>query len=255
VHSDVDASEAAAGGAAVHSDVDASEAAAGGAAVHSDVDASEAAAGGAAVHSDVDVSDGWADESSVPSGVAPIDSYRADALVELADRYLAESDPTGAINRSAPAILVRVDLLTLTGDTTEPGDLNGYGAIPPGLARHLAAEPTSTWRRLITDPTGEPVNLGATRYRPPKSLADFVRAKHRTCIWPTCNRPAEACDLDHTTAWPEGHTCADNLAPMCSQHHHLKHESGWTVRKDPTTRQYLWTSPTGRTYRNPITRT
>ena len=192
-----------------------------------------------------------ADESPTPSGVAPIDAYRADALLELADRYLTESDPTGAINRAAPTIMVRVDLLTLTGDTTEPADLNGYGAIPPGLARHLAADPTSTWRRLVTDPTGEPINLGATRYRPPKSLADFVRTKHHTCIWPTCNRPAETCDLDHTIAWPKGHTCADNLAPMCSQHHHLKHESGWSITRDPTTGIVEWTSPTGRKYINP----
>ena len=43
---------------------------------------------------------------------------------------------------------------------------------------------------------------------------------------------------------------ADNLQPLCARHHHLKHEAGWSVRREPdgTT---TWTSPTGHTYTRP----
>ncbi|MDT4914948.1 MAG: hypothetical protein QOC66_4076, partial [Pseudonocardiales bacterium] len=42
----------------------------------------------------------------------------------------------------------------------------------------------------------------------------------------------------------------DNLQPLCARHHHLKHETRWTVRRDPdgTTR---WHSPSGHTYARP----
>jgi hypothetical protein len=181
----------------------------------------------------------------------PIDAYRADALVELAQRYLTQCDPTGTINRQTPAVHVVVSLTTLTGESDEPGDIIGYGPIPAALARQIAADPGGTWQRLVTDPIGHLIDYGKTRYRPPQHLADHIRSRDRTCTFPTCNRAAQPCELDHVIPWSQGGTTsADNLIPLCSRHHHLKHDANWNINHNPDTGQTKWTSPTGRTYTN-----
>ncbi|HKC29273.1 MAG TPA: hypothetical protein VKB75_14765, partial [Jatrophihabitans sp.] len=44
--------------------------------------------------------------------------------------------------------------------------------------------------------------------------------------------------------------CAANLQPLCSRHHHLKHEAGWSVEReiDGST---TWISPSNRSYVKP----
>jgi hypothetical protein len=86
-------------------------------------------------------------------------------------------------------VQVIVALSTLLGVDEQPGELDGYGPIPAGLARLLAADPTGTRRRLITDPLGRLVDSGRTRYRPPSDLADYVRAGDRTCQVPHLHPP------------------------------------------------------------------
>ncbi|NYJ02176.1 hypothetical protein HNR19_002874 [Nocardioides thalensis] len=51
-------------------------------------------------------------------------------------------------------------------------------------------------------------------------------------MYPHCNRPAEACDLDHVIPHAKGGvTCPCNLAPVCRGHHRLKtHRAGWAYR-------------------------
>jgi hypothetical protein len=176
---------------------------------------------------------------------------RADALVELADRYLSDSDPSGVINRTHPITQVTVSLATLIGASDEPGELAGYGPIPATLARRIAADPDGTWRRLVTDPLGQLIDYGRTRYTPPTDLDQFARARDVMCVFPNCNRQAEACDLDHTLAWDhDGETNPDNLAPLCRRHHRTKHQANWTYQRLPDG-TIEWTSPTGHKYQNP----
>ncbi|MFC2547661.1 MAG: DUF222 domain-containing protein, partial [Actinomyces oris] len=105
-------------------------------------------------------------------------------------------------------------------------------AVPALTAWALAAG--GTWRRLVTDPVGGTVvDVGRTRYRPPAGLADLVRARDRACVFPTCQTPAERCDIDHLTAWSQGGTTSlDNLATLCEAHHRLKHTPGWALTRD-----------------------
>jgi hypothetical protein len=178
-----------------------------------------------------------------------LDQLRADALIELGDRYLSEPSPPGArTRRLAPTVQVIVSLSTLTGDSDEPGELAGYGPIPPQLARLIAAEPGGTWHRLVTDPVGRLIDLSTKRYRPPKRLADHVRARDQTCVFPSCNRRADACEIDHTIPWNLGPTAEHNLAPLCVRHHHLKHEGDWSYARGPDG-TYDWISRNRRSYR------
>ena len=38
--------------------------------------------------------------------------------------------------------------------------------------------------------------------------------------------------------------------PLCTRHHHLKHDTTWQLHYNPTTGTATWTSPTGRKYTN-----
>ncbi len=192
------------------------------------------------------------------------DQRRADALVQLGldalnrfeacphCRNVAVPEPTGADDAIVvsddnpattqlprytglrPTIQVSVALSTLLGQDNQPAELDGHGPIPAALARRLADDPTGTWRRLVTDPLGTLLDHGRTVYKPPAALRDFIIARDRTCRFPSCNRPACRCELDHILAWDDnGQTNEPNLQALCCRHHHMKHDTDWTV--EPTT--------------------
>ncbi|MDT4973711.1 MAG: hypothetical protein QOG22_3854, partial [Pseudonocardiales bacterium] len=181
------------------------------------------------------------------------DQRRADAAIQLAIDTL-HGTSSGELPREhgmRPTIQVCVALSTLLGLDEQPGELAGAGPIPASVARKLAADPTGTWRRLVTDPMGRLVDYGRTTYRPPTDLADHVIARDRTCRFPHCQRQACRCELDHIKPWDRnGETNEANLLSVCCRHHHLKHEGGWQPeRLDDGSIE--WTSPTGHTYLEP----
>ncbi|WP_413454297.1 DUF222 domain-containing protein [Georgenia phoenicis] len=135
----------------------------------------------------------------------------------------------------------------LDRDPEPVAELDGYGPIPPIIARALATG--GTWRRLLTDPaTGQVLDVGRTRYQPPAAIADHVRHRDRTCIVPGCTHPARTADLDHIHEWHHGGTTsADNLGPQCTTDHRAKTIGALTVAY-ATDRTYAWTTPTGHGY-------
>lgn len=189
-----------------------------------------------------------------PDDPRGVDARRADVLVSWAVTALddpARAAPAG--HRPGPAVAVTVDLPTLLGLAENPGELAGYGPIPAGLARSLAAD--GSWRRLVTDPlSGTLLDYGRRTYAPPAALADFVRARDGTCRFPGCRVPAARCDLDHIRPFEAGGTTsADNLAALCRRHHRVKTFAGWTLALGADA-SVSWTSPAGRTYLVPAPR-
>ncbi|MEO6503248.1 MAG: DUF222 domain-containing protein [Jatrophihabitantaceae bacterium] len=177
-----------------------------------------------------------------------LDQLRADALVNAVLNGIDGELPTAQGHR--PAINVTISLSSLTGQSDEPGWLDGYGPITAGYARQLAHDPTGTWRRLITDPvSGQLLDYGVTRYRPPRHLGDHVIERDGECAFPFCAHRARRSDLDHVVAYPRGSTSAANLQPLHRRHHNAKTEAGWQVQRDHSTDSTQWTSPSGRKYR------
>jgi hypothetical protein len=184
----------------------------------------------------------------------PVDARRADALVRLCEAALA--DPSLPRQHGRPVTLqVVVDLPTLLGLASHPGELLGYGAIPACLARSLAAD--ATWQRLLVERgTGRLLHVGSTRYRPGRVLREFLTTRSRTCTFPTCHTPATACDLDHAHPFDHAHpaagglTSATNCHPACRRHHRLKTHGGWTVRTE-VDGSVTWSDPTGRRFTTP----
>ena len=157
-------------------------------------------------------------------------------LADLADHGLAH-DRLPTRHGRAPQIGVVVAMSTLAGLDEQPAELLGAGPITAPTARRIAAG--GVWRRLLTDPAGQLLEISADTYEPPQALRDLVLARDRTCRGPGCRTPADRCDLDHTIPWPTGPTSPANLRALCRSHHRLKTHTDTTYRTDPLRRVYI----------------
>ena len=153
-----------------------------------------------------------------------------------------------------PHLSVTIGLSTLAGLDNLPGSLAGYGAIPAGLARSIAAS-AATINALVTDPdTGKVTAAGALTYRPTQELRDQIAALCNVCQFPSCRQPVWRCDMDHRDEFNHQHpdhggkTTPENTGPFCRRHHLIKHHSDWRIRIDPNRYVLEFTSPTGHTY-------
>jgi Domain of unknown function (DUF222) len=192
-----------------------------------------------------DADDAAGSSTSAARGLPSVeDAEQATAGGDVRDT----GDASATRPRLAPLVQVTVAATTLLGLDDQPGELAGHGPVPAEVARQLAADPSGTWRRILTDPaTGTIIDVGHRGYRPPPRLARFVAARDGTCRFPGCRQPARRCDLDHVQPWPDGPTNATNMIALCRHHHRLKHSGRWQVMaaRDGTV---SWTAPTNRTY-------
>ncbi|MCY0905354.1 HNH endonuclease signature motif containing protein [Arthrobacter sp. H14-L1] len=121
-------------------------------------------------------------------------------------------------------VLVAIPVFALLGLTDEPADLEGYGPIPPDVARQLAAESPEMIRLLIHPHTGEPLAIGRERYRVSARLRAWLRARDQTCTFPGYNTVTADTQLDHITGWEHGSgTGGKELTDECKKHHLIKH--------------------------------
>lgn len=188
---------------------------------------------------------------------------RADTFIDLLTRSgctVAEPDDGDATNTSgdvdrahagcsggtAAVVRITIPALTLLGHSDEPATLDGHGPIDLDTARELAGDATS-WIRVLTHPiTGTVLDVERRPYRVPKALQRWAGIRYPTCVFPGCRRPSHRCDIDHRRRWADGGpTTAENLEPLCENHHSVKDESLWRLARDGTSGELTWTSPTG----------
>jgi hypothetical protein len=142
---------------------------------------------------------------------------------------------------------------TVTGDSDQPGYLEGYGVIDAEQVRELAETAAI---RPVECPTV--TDAEALRYQPSAALERWIRCRDLTCRFPGCDRKAWICDVDHTVPFNHddpaagGLTVPWDLACYCREHHRLKTfhggPGGWRDEQLPDG-TIVWTSPTGRVYR------
>ena len=132
---------------------------------------------------------------------------------------------------------LQVDEATLATLTANP---------PPGFASVV----TDIARQVAQDRRSDQVSEvgGATGRHPDAVESAFIRARDRTCRFPTCPRPATRCELDHIVEHANGGAShRRNCRCLCKLHHVLRHLPGVTVTtEDGVT---VWRMPNGRCYR------
>ena len=135
-------------------------------------------------------------------------------------------------------VLVTVPVFSLMGLTDEPAELEGYGPIPPSMARKLAAEAPEFVRILVHPHTGEPLSIGKEHYRVPARMRTWLRNRDGKCVFPGCSTVTAHTEADHLKAFEHGGTTGqENLGNTCVRHHYLKHHPDQKDRngrrKDP----------------------
>ncbi|WP_240640402.1 HNH endonuclease signature motif containing protein [Microbacterium sp. 10M-3C3] len=186
-----------------------------------------------------------------PDDDRTMDQLRADIACDLLidGEVAAHPDEVRGVRAT---VAVTVPALSLLDDdlaaSAGPASVEGVGPIPLAKARELCGVATS-WMRVITHPeTGVVLSVGRDLYRPPADLRRLVRWRAERCLAPGCNVPARLCHIDHQVPWSEGgRTELTNLAPLCENHHIVKHHGGWGVRQRPDG-VIEWISPLGRRY-------
>jgi Domain of unknown function (DUF222) len=152
------------------------------------------------------------------------ESRRADALVAMASaRIAAHADPDRATVWSMPR------------STPWPANdlgatLEGGGVIHPETASRLACN--ARIQMVVEDDAGRVVRLGRMTREPPAWMIRQLRYRDDGCTFPGCG--SRRFTHAHDIVWWErgGRTELENLALVCSFHHRLVHEHGWSIRRD-----------------------
>ena len=165
-------------------------------------------------------------------------------------RTCTGSGVAGGVPSPRAQVLITVPVLSLLGATEEPAILDGYGPIPPSMARRLIRDGAGSFHRVLTDPRdGAPLEIGRTSYRVTKAQRQWLRLRDGKCPFPGCSNPSLDNEADHLLAWADGGTTGiSNLGQPCPKHHRLKHGSAWTPTRASKDNPPGWTSPSGRHY-------
>jgi hypothetical protein len=182
---------------------------------------------------------------------AGVGERRAEALVHL---LLGGAGAQQTPVRTHVDVVISLD--ALVGVTEEPGTISGKGpggpeVVPAELVRALvAADPSATMRRLVTDPlTGHLLDRGRATYAVPDALRAFIVTRDGSCRFPGCGRRAALTQLDHARPWDDGGpTDRANLGALCVRHHQLKTHAGWSITASRADGAAQWRSPAGLIY-------
>lgn len=172
-------------------------------------------------------------EEPAPSRAA---ARRADALAVLADEALTAPHGGGRTGGDRVQLVVRVDADALTDAAAEESDATDHvgcceldrgPALARTTARRLACDASVV---RMTERDGEPLAIGRKTRSIPPALRRALRARDGGCRFPGCTNDRFV-DAHHIHHWADGGaTDLDNLVHLCTQHHRLLHEGGFSVR-------------------------
>ena len=177
---------------------------------------------------------------AMPDEPSPAEARRADALVALASaRIGSDADPDRA------TVVVHAHVDALAGDDLG-AEIEGGGVIHPETARRLACN--GRVQVVVEDDAGRVVRLGRMTREPPAWMIRQLRYRDDGCTFPGCG--SRRFTHAHHIVWWErgGRTDLENLALVCSFHHRLVHEHGWSIRRDAEG-AIRWFRPDGVRYR------
>jgi 5-methylcytosine-specific restriction endonuclease McrA len=159
----------------------------------------------------------------------PRGAARADALVGLAESYLA----TGPLSGDHYQVVVHADADMLVDDGGGRCHLEGGPGLSAATLGRLVCESSLVW--LCEDRDGNPVAISDKTQDIPASVRRAVRARDKGCVFPTgaggcCGVPAEFSHVHHVVHREHGgsHTTG-NCWTLCRFHHRLVHEGGFAM--------------------------
>jgi hypothetical protein len=155
------------------------------------------------------------------------EQLQADALVGLI---------TGArsLDQRVPEVSVLIDLHTLKSELHEHSvcETADGNPLPPDTIRRLGCDAEIV--PIVLGGNAEVLDVGRQQRLATRAQRRALRAMYRTCAYPGCQVAFDACRIHHVHWWEHGGpTNLAKLLPLCSTHHHLVHEGGWTLTLHP----------------------
>lgn len=165
---------------------------------------------------------------------------RADALVALCSARIADD-----ADADRATVVVHAQLEGLHNGTggceVEDGPV-----VHPQTARRLLCN--ARVQTVVEDAEGNVLGLGRMSREPSAWMVRHVRYRDRECRFPGCGA-RRFTEAHHIVWWRHGgRTDLDNLVLICSFHHRLVHEYGWSVRREAG-EEVGWFRPDGTRYR------
>jgi len=144
-------------------------------------------------------------------------------------RYFLDRGDSPTEDGERPHITISVPLESLhSGEFETTGDLS----LTSSQISELLCD--SKLQIIVTGPDGQPLDVGATAYRPSRKLHRAVLHRdHGRCRYPGCDRTHG--EVHHVIPFPAGKTVLANLVFLCDYHHHVLHKPGWHTTFDGTT--------------------
>ncbi len=150
----------------------------------------------------------------------------------LAFAELLEHLPTDHLhNKTAATVVVTIDHTVLAG-AMKAAHLDTDQALSAGEARRLACNagilPAVLGTKSVALDLGRESRLFSEAQRVAKGL------EHNTCAATGCERPYAWCELHHRQPWAQGgRTDLADAIPLCPQHHHWIHDTGYNHQPMP----------------------
>lgn len=158
----------------------------------------------------------------------PLGARRADALVRICERWLADVAAGTPAGTARPELVVHVD-----ADTLRSPDAGGRCHIEDGpaiaveAARRLGCDASVV---TVLERDGVPVDVGRGRRLVTGRLRRALHLRDQGCRYPGC--PVLAADTEghHVIHWIDGgRTDLSNLVSLCRFHHHRHHDGAFRI--------------------------
>ena len=162
-------------------------------------------------------------------------AQQADALVAIVKAYLggapaeasAEGDGTTSRRPASTAdhyqVIVHVDEESLRGGI-------GRSDLPIDTIKRLACDGSLV--TIVEDDRGTPFDVGRKQRTVSTALKRALWSRDRGCSFPGCHHTRYV-DAHHIQHWANGgETSLENLTLLCTHHHTLLHEGGFTIHDD-----------------------
>jgi len=151
----------------------------------------------------------------------PIAARRADALTEIAETYMNNSENSGS-TADRFQVIVHVN-------GNDNAHLDNGPHVSAVTSRRIACDCSSTV--IKEDENGEPLSIGRRSRSIPPSMRRALKARDAGCRFPGCTNH-KFVDGHHIIHWADGgETSLSNLVLLCRHHHHLVHEGGFDCKR------------------------
>jgi hypothetical protein len=152
----------------------------------------------------------------------PIATRRADALCEIAETYMNNSESSGSTAD-------RYQVVVHVGARHAFDHLDNGPHVSAVTSKRVSCDCSKT--TIKEDENGEPLSISRRSRTIPPPMRRALKARDGGCRFPGCTNH-KFVDGHHIIHWADGgETSLNNLVLLCRHHHHLVHEGGFDCKR------------------------